>query len=257
MTSLISAYTVDGRAELLLNRPSKRNSLNTEMLLELEKLLNVISVDPRIQVVVISGVGNFCSGADLYEFSSLTSERVSKEWIPIGNRIFNLIERLAVPVIAKISGFALGGGLELALACDIRISDETGKFGLPESKVGAIPGWGGVRRLTRDIGFARAKYLVLTGEIINAERAFDWGIISKLVKSEEIDIELAKIYSAVESSSPLSLKLSKQMFSLLSTNFSELEILDEKKAKESFESKYFLEGFTAFKEKRRPKFRSN
>ena len=91
----------------------------------------------------------------------------------------------------------------------------------------------------------------------NAEKAFDWGILSKLVKSEEVDIELAKIYSVIESNSPLSLKLSKQMFSLLNTNFSELEILDEKKAKESFESKYFLEGFTAFKEKRQPKFRGN
>jgi enoyl-CoA hydratase/carnithine racemase len=254
MTGLVGLSTFGGRAEILLNRPLKRNSLTFEMLFEIEKILKCISIDKGIRVVVISGVGNFCSGADLIEFGSLTSERVSNEWIPLGNRILNFIENLPVPVIAKITGPTLGGGLELALACDIRISDGTGKFGLPESKVGAIPGWGGIRRLSRDIGMAKAKYLVLTGEVIDADRAFEWGIISGIVENNEIDYELVKICSLIESGSPLSLKLSKQMFSLLNTNFSELESSDKNMANQSFRSKEFQEGLSAFREKRPPKF---
>jgi enoyl-CoA hydratase len=180
---------------LILNRPQSLNILNKEMLFHLSAEIFAIEENASIKVLIITGQGKaFVAGADLALLKEMNCFE-AKAFAELGNRIFRQVEQLKKPVIAAINGYALGAGLELALACDLRVASGKAKLGLPEVNLGIIPGWGGTQRLPRLIGMARAKEMIFTGKIISAEEAEKIGLVNKLVSPEEVlpfAIELAQ-----------------------------------------------------------------
>ncbi|TYO95256.1 enoyl-CoA hydratase [Geothermobacter ehrlichii] len=179
-----------------INRPKALNALNTQVLAELEQTLREIAVDDKIGVIIITGAGEkaFVAGADIVEMQNKSAEAAS-DFARKGQNIFRLIQDLPQPTIAAVNGFALGGGCELAMACDLRLASENARFGQPEVNLGIIPGFGGTQRLPRLIGRARAMELILTGRTIKAEEALELGLVNKVVPSSELlneAVELAK-----------------------------------------------------------------
>lgn len=177
----------EGRVRYLtLNRPSALNALNGQLLTALATELTAVRDDDTIGCLVISGSGDkaFCAGADLTELTGLDST-AARRLLQRGQRIFAEIEALPIPVIAAVNGYALGGGFELALACPILLSSTRSRFGLPEAKLGAMPGYGGTQRLRQAIGRAPALYLMLTGRSLTAEHAWHLGVLSQPPTSPE------------------------------------------------------------------------
>lgn len=179
MDSLISV-TDEGRVRYLtLNRPDRLNALNSAVLEWLESQIAQAATDPAVGCIVIRGEGEraFCAGADLDEINGLDAER-AHTFIGRGHRAMLAVESASIPVLAAVDGFALGGGLELMLACHIAIASDRSQFGLPEAKIGCIPGFGGTQRLLTTVGKAAALHLMLTGLRIDAQRAWDIGLLS-------------------------------------------------------------------------------
>jgi enoyl-CoA hydratase len=178
---------VSGMGIITINRPQALNALNRATLTELDKLLEQISGDPATSVVIITGSGEkaFVAGADITEMKDLPA-LPGREVARLGQAVFNKLENLPQPVIAAVNGFALGGGCELALACDIRIAADNAKFGQPEVSLGIPPGFGGTQRLPRLIGKGRAQELLLTGDIIDAQEAYRLGLVNKIVPAGEL-----------------------------------------------------------------------
>ena len=173
-------------AVVVINRPEKKNALNKEVREELYNVLKKIEAASGVKAIVITGKEDvFVAGADIVTMKDYT-EKDAREASLHGNEIFSYIEDMRLPVIAAINGWALGGGLELALACDIRICSENARFGQPEVKLGIIPGYGATFRLPRIIGMGRAKELIITGKIIDAYEAKKIGLVSEVVKKEEL-----------------------------------------------------------------------
>lgn len=181
-------------AWITLNRKDKLNAINSLMLQELSEAVNSIEKDVNIRCVVISGEGDraFSAGADIKELQKLTSE-TALEFAIKGQQVFSRLEGLSKPVIAAISGYALGGGLELALACDFRIASDGTELGCPEIKLGFIPAWGGTQRLPRVVGALEAKRLIMTGNRISAIEAFKIGLVDKVVPSKHLQTEVQEL----------------------------------------------------------------
>jgi enoyl-CoA hydratase len=254
MTDLISYTRESQRVNIKLNRSSKKNCLNMEILLGLEILFKNVTSDNSVRVIVLSGGETFSAGADLIEFGGLTSKQIEEEWIPIGHRLFSLMASIPIPIIAKISGHAIGGGMELALACDIRICDQTAKFGFPEVTKGAIPGWGGIERITAVAGTGVGRYLALTGEIISAQQAFRLGLITSQVDSEYLETEVDRVCDLILDNSPIAMGLTKRRFYEVD-NPDELSIrLDQQSSQIAKLGGELAEGISAFTEKRKARF---
>jgi enoyl-CoA hydratase len=170
---------------ITLNRPQYLNALNTEIIQELSECLNNLKADTRC--LIITGAGNkaFCAGADIEQMVDLKPE-LAQEYSRYGIDFMNQLEQLSIPVIAAVNGYALGGGCELLLSCDLRIASSNAKFGLPEIKMGIIPGFGGMKRLARDIGMTRAKEIVFTNRMLNANQAMEYGLINTVVDPEQL-----------------------------------------------------------------------
>lgn len=170
----------DAVAIVTVNRPDKLNALNAEVISELDKAFTELSQREQVRAIVLTGAGRaFVAGADIAEIADAADARAGLEALSqVGSRVFTKIERLNKPVIAAINGFALGGGLELALACHVRIASDAAKFGLPEAKLGLIPGYGGTQRLPRLIGSGRALQMILTGGMIDANTAASYGLVN-------------------------------------------------------------------------------
>ena len=179
--------TDNGIGMITLNRPKALNALNSELLTELNGLLDEISQDESVKVVIVTGAGDkaFVAGADIAEMQSMSSME-GRAFGKFGQAIFNKLENIPQPVIAAVNGFALGGGCELAMACDIRIASDRAKFGQPEVSLGIVPGLGGTQRLPRLIGKGRAKELLYTADMINAEEAYRIGLVNKIVPADEL-----------------------------------------------------------------------
>lgn len=173
-------------AFITLNNPAKLNCIGFQMLYELEAAIENVEKNPDAGVVVFKGAGDraFSTGADLKEFQSLSGKQI-EEWILLGNNVFNRIENLGKPTIAYINGYAMGGGLELALACDFRIATATAIFCSPELQHGWLPGWGGMTRLRRLLGELKAKEIVMMNEKIPANEALNMGLINKIDTENE------------------------------------------------------------------------
>jgi enoyl-CoA hydratase len=179
--------TTDGITTLTINRPQVLNALNGDVVRELECALFELDLDAAVKVVILTGAGEkaFVAGADIKEMSELSSFE-AHDFARKGQRLMLLINRMRIPVIAAVNGYALGGGLELALACDFIYASEKAKFGFPEVGLGVIPGFGGTQNLARLIGPNKANELVFSGRIISAVKAQEWGIVNELFAPEEL-----------------------------------------------------------------------
>ncbi len=248
--------TRDAVATIILNRPTALNALNDRLLTDFERIVQDTAVDPAVRALVITGAGEkaFCAGADLTELSKMTPQEAGTFARRI-QRLLNLLEAMRKPVIAKINGFCLAAGLELALACDIRIATETAVFGLPETTLGLIPGCGGTQRLPRLIGKTKAMELLMTGERIDAAEAARIGLLNAVVPSNELDRAVNGLLTKLRAQSPAALGILKNA---VNTGLD----LDLKHALEyeadcfeaAFQTEDAHEGLTAFVEKRKPAF---
>ena len=181
-------------AIIRINRPEALNAMNTDVISELSRAIDIVGVDDGIKVVIITGAGDrsFCAGADIsymVDIDPMTAERYASS----AQSVLNKIEKLEKPVIAAVNGFALGGGCELAMVCDLRIASSNAKLGQPEVTIGIPPGWGGTQRLMRIVGPAKAKELVFTGKMITADEAFQIGLVNKIVSLNSEDELSAEI----------------------------------------------------------------
>jgi enoyl-CoA hydratase len=248
----------DGIGTVTINRPKALNAANSEVNTELYRVFEEIEADPEVRVVILTGSGDkaFMAGADIVEMSSLDA---------MGSAAFALTARKAVdrvyslskPVIAAISGFALGGGCELAIACDLRIASETARFGQPEITVGIIPGGGGTQRLPRLIGMARAKELVYTGDMINAQAALSYGLVNKVVPADKLMEEAVGMAKKLMSRSSRILTIAKSAINT-GMNLDLTSGLDYEAQCFSlcFETEDQKEGMKAFVEKRKAEFKN-
>jgi 3-hydroxypropionyl-coenzyme A dehydratase len=176
-------------AIIKINRPEALNALNTDVIYELSRTIDIIAVDDDIKAVIITGVGerSFCAGADISYMVNITPIMAEK-YASSAQEVLNKIEKLEKPVIAAINGFALGGGCELAMVCDIRIASNNAKLGQPEVTIGIPPGWGGTQRLLRIVGPSKAKEMIFTGKMISAEEAEQIGLVNKVIALGQDDI---------------------------------------------------------------------
>ncbi|MGK7396824.1 MAG: enoyl-CoA hydratase/isomerase family protein [Candidatus Cyclobacteriaceae bacterium M3_2C_046] len=184
------------QATITINYPEKLNSLDQEMLQSLGEMLEQVARDEQVRVLILQGAGHkaFSAGGNLKNFQALSVQEVA-EWIQKGQKVFNQLENLPKPTLALIRGYALGGGLELALACDFRLATPDACLAFPELQHGWIPGWGGLSRLRRLVGEVKAKQMIFMGERIQATQALDWGLINQIIapeKSKEIVDEFLK-----------------------------------------------------------------
>ena len=238
---------------ITLNRPEARNALNRKMLQELGDALTELENDSQIRVIIITGNKDFCAGADIKEMDAIKPEEIESfcRW---GHKVFDQLENMGKPVIAAINGFALGGGCELALACDIRIAGEGAKFGQPEVNLGLIPGFGGTQRLSRLVGIGKSKQIILTGEIINAKEAASIGLVNSVVKDEDLMTKAEEMSQVIAQKSPIAVKMSKALINENQEITKGLEKEIEFFAR-CFTTQDRLEGINAFLEKRRPEFK--
>ena len=197
-------------AKITMNRPKALNALNSEVLDELDKCLDEIKAKNDLRVLIITGEGrSFIAGADIKEMSELTGLE-AKSFGNKGLSVFRKIETLPIPVIAAVNGFALGGGCELAMSCDIRIASNKALFGQPEVGLGLIPGFGGTQRLQRLVGQGWAKYLIYSAENIKADKALEIGLVQDVVEVEELEERVNTLAEAIASKAPIAEKLAKE-----------------------------------------------
>ena len=191
-------------ATVTINRPTVRNALNGPTLRELQRAMEELKADPQVRAIVITGAGDkaFVAGADINELAVLSPVE-GKEHARTGQAIFDFIERLGKPVIAAINGFALGGGCELAMACTLRIAADTARLGQPEINLGIIPGYAGSQRLPRLVGKGIALEILLTGDMISAARAYEIGLVNRVVPASELLAEAKKLAAALASKAPI------------------------------------------------------
>jgi enoyl-CoA hydratase/3-hydroxyacyl-CoA dehydrogenase len=195
---------------IILNRPQRLNTFNDVLLEELADMLETADKDPSVKCVVITGEGDraFSAGADVTMFPKATPVK-AEEFSRAGQKTFGKVEEMTKPVIAAINGFALGGGLELALACDFRVAAEHAELGSPEITLGLIPGWGGTQRLVRMIGLGRAKELLMLGNRIKADEALRIGLLHKVVHYDQLRQEVGELAKKLSEGPPIAMKYAK------------------------------------------------
>ncbi len=198
----------DGAVAIVtFNRPRVLNALNAQTLTELSAVMAELKGDAGVRAVVLTGAGekSFVAGADINELAVLSPVE-GKEHARHGQQIFDGIEHLGKPVIAAINGFALGGGCELAMACTIRIAADTARFGQPEINLGLIPGYGGSQRLPRLVGKGVALEILLTGDMVSAQRAYEIGLVNRVVPAAELMVEAKKLAQSLASKAPIAVR---------------------------------------------------
>lgn len=253
-------YREDGAvAALQLNRPQKKNAFNGEMRQELEHALNTIARKAEIRAVVLTGNDEiFCAGADISEMGGPANAESSYHHAREFQILFDQVESLPQPVIAAVSGYALGGGCELALAADFRIASESARFGLPEITIGAFPGGGGTQRLPRLIGAAKAKELILGGDPITAHEALAIGLVTKVVSKEKYLEEATNLAAKLAALPRLALQASKMLINRsLDIDLATGLEFEARTFGAIAHSHDLAEGTKAFLEKRKPNFTGN
>lgn len=240
-----------------INRPETLNALNKTVLEELFDVFNQIDADENVRVVILTGEGrSFVAGADIGQMSTLTVAE-GRQFGAYGHKVMNFMEKMEKPIIAAVNGFALGGGCELAMACDFRIASSKAKFGQPEVGLGIIPGFGGTQRLPRLVGKGMAKYLIMTAEMIPAEEAYRIGLVEKVVPAESLMEEAEKLAKTIASKAPVAVATAKTAinngFDMDMKSASKFEIETFTAA---FGSEDKSEGMSAFLEKRAPEFKN-
>jgi enoyl-CoA hydratase len=252
----ILSQIADGISTITINRPQQLNALNKQTIEELNAALNELEKDFSVRVVIITGAGEkaFVAGADIKEFAQFSTEQ-GKQLSAKGHELlFDKVANFSKPVIAAINGFALGGGLELAMACHLRIASENARMGLPEVGLGVIPGYGGTQRLPQLIGKSKAMEMILTAEMIDAKIALHYGLINHVVPSAELLAKATDIAKKIMKNSPMALT---SAIKAVNANYTdgvngfgeEIKLFGE-----CFGTKDFNEGTSAFLEKRKAEF---
>lgn len=241
---------------ITINRQDKLNALNKQTIEELHEVFVDAENDPSIRALIITGAGTkaFVAGADIAEFANYSIEQ-GKQLSSIGHfKIFNFIENYSKPVIAAVNGFALGGGLELAMACHMRVASNNAKMGLPEVSLGVIPGYGGTQRLAQLVGKGKAFEMITTADMLNAEDAYKWGLVNHVTTQEELLNKCFEITSKIITKSPVAIKTAIKVINAGYNNqLNGYEVEIEEFGK-SFGTKDFQEGVSAFLEKRKADF---
>ena len=248
--------TADRVATLTIDRPERRNALNARVRAEVMDALDGLGRDDDVRVVVFTGAGDraFVAGADVAEFGARTpaEQRAAME----GPRVFTAVAEFPKPTLAAINGYALGGGCELALACDLRIAARSARLGQPEVNLGLLPGGGGTQRLPRLVGTGRALRLILTGEIIDAEAAERMGLVDEVVDDDALPARTRELATAIARHSPVALARIKQAVRAAAEHpMSRGLEIERELFLEAFASDDGREGVAAFLEKRSPEFR--
>ncbi|MGI6514680.1 MAG: crotonase [Syntrophomonadaceae bacterium] len=247
----------DGIATVTINRPQVLNALNDQVFAELKRIFEMMEYDDEVRVAVITGAGDkaFVAGADISMMSTYTFLQ-ARELTYQGFRAQQTIAHFPKPTIAAVNGFAFGGGCEIAMCCDIRIASERASFGQPEINLGIIPGGGGTQRLPRLVGMGIAKELVLTGQPIDAKRAYEIGLVNRVVPHEELMSEVKKMARVLMAKSSVTLSLAKTAMDLGIETDLEIGLQIERELfAECFATEDMKEGLTAFLEKRKPNFK--
>ncbi|MEM7184659.1 MAG: enoyl-CoA hydratase-related protein [Spirochaetota bacterium] len=244
-------------SKIVLNRSHKRNAISRELLNALQKVLLQLRDDSSVSCLLLTGSGEkaFCAGADLQERASMSEEEVVA-FLDQFRETLDILENLPFPVVAALNGSAFGGGLEIALACDLRIARERASFGLTEAKLGIIPGAGGTQRLSRLVGVAKAKELIFLGKRLPGKAALAYGLVNQCFSDAEYEEKLAQLVEELMSSAPLSLKFAKTAIDRgLTMNLSAALDLERQLYNKTLTTKDRLEGLLAFREKRKPVFK--
>jgi enoyl-CoA hydratase len=246
----------DKIATVTINRPEKLNALNKATINELNQAFNNLQNDSDVNVIILTGAGSksFVAGADISEFAHFSKEEGTQLAAEGHQKLFNFIEQLTKPVIAAVNGFALGGGLELAMSCHIRLASENAKLGLPEVSLGVIPGYGGTQRLASLIGKGKALELVCSANMLSAAEAQNWGLVNNVYPQEELINEAEKLAKKIAFNSPFAIA---QAIKAVNAGYNfqkeglqkEIELFGE-----CFGSPDFKEGTSAFLNKRKPSF---
>ncbi|WP_053219537.1 enoyl-CoA hydratase-related protein [Virgibacillus senegalensis] len=239
-------------AVLTLNRPSAANSFSTELLREMNDVLSKIKQDPSLRCLLITGAGGkvFCAGADLKERREMTEQQTKEAVHFIGSTLLRISEQ-EIPTIAVINGAAFGGGLELALACDLRLAASHSKLALTETSLGIIPGAGGTQRLSRLIGVSRAKELIFTARPISAEKAEEIGLVDYVHEQKDLMVKAETLAKEIAKNAPVALKQAKLAIDKgLDMELTEGLAFEKQCYQQTIETKDRLEGLQAFKEKR-------
>jgi enoyl-CoA hydratase/carnithine racemase len=238
-------------ARVTLDRPEKLNALDPEMLTALEDAVTQAENSRQVRVIVLAAAGEkaFCVGADILAWTALSPLEMWSEWVRRGHRIFERLEHARQPVVCAIQGYAYGGGLEVALACDFRIATDSARFAMPEVRLGTIPGWGGTERLPGLIGSARAKQMIFTGEPIAADVAERWGLVNEVVPAASLSDRVKEVAEKIAANAPVAVQTAKQL--ITSRSSATLESLAGAVNAFSDDAK---EGLAAFRERRPPKF---
>ena len=244
----------DKLAIITINRPQSLNALNAQTISELSSAFNDLDTDNSCRVIIITGTGekSFVAGADIKEFSDFGQEQ-SEELARNGQKIlFNRVENMSKPVIAAVNGFALGGGLELAMSCHIRYASENAKLGLPEVTLGLIPGYGGTQRLPKLVGKGLANELIFSAKMISAQRAKEIGLVNEVFSLEELLPKAKELANQIANNSPMA--ISKAIIAVNQYDTDKGFETEIKSFGELFEMDDKKEGVAAFLEKRKPSF---
>lgn len=249
----IDFLIADKCAQITINRPQALNALNSQVFKELNTALDIIENDSELRSVIITGSGKaFVAGADIAEMSEMTKEQ-AYVFAKTGHDTFNRIANLKIPVIGAINGFALGGGCEFAMACDIRIANTFAKFGQPEVNLGLIPGYCGTQRLSRIVGLSNALNLLLTADLIDANEALRLGLVQKVTEPEELINEAKKIASKIAAKGKNAIEKAKEVtVKGINMSFEQASLLEIEEFSKLFGESESKEGMTAFLEKRKP-----
>ena len=255
----IIVKTENGIGEIIINRPAKLNALNVATIQELHDGFKLLENNNEVKVILLTGQGEkaFVAGADISEFANFNVTEGTQLAANGQKILFDFVENLKKPVIAAVNGFALGGGLELAMSCHFRVASENAKMGLPETSLGVIPGYGGTQRLPQLIGKGRAMEMIMTANMISAEEALRFGLVNYVVPLEELMDFTKNIAAKIMRNSPVAIS---NAISAINANFKdglngfEIEIENFGKC---FETGDFKEGTTAFLEKRKANFKGN
>ncbi|MFZ5944138.1 MAG: short-chain-enoyl-CoA hydratase [Bacillota bacterium] len=244
-------------AEIVINRPKALNALNSQTLNELREVVGQLSENKEVRVVIVTGAGEkaFVAGADISEMRDKNSVE-GREFGRLGQRVFLELESLPQIVIAAVNGFALGGGCELALACDVRLASTKAKFAQPEVNLGVIPGFGGTQRLPRLVGKGIAKEMIVTGDMVDAQEAYRIGLVNKIFEPEQLMDEARKMAEKIMSRGPWAVKLAK---SAINNGLNMDDVSAYNHEAEIFGLCFSLEeqkeGMAAFLDKRKPDFK--
>ena len=246
----------DGIAFLTINRPQQLNALNKQTLSEINESFEALREDNEVKVVVLTGSGEkaFVAGADIKEFAHFSGEEGSELAKNGHMSVFNLIEEFPKPVIAAVNGFALGGGLELAMSAHVRVASDNARMGLPETSLGVIPGYGGTQRLPQLVGKGRALEMIFSAKMIDAQTALDYGLVNRVVPQEELMKVAEEMARSFMKNSIVAMG-----FAIEAVNAGLLEgsmgyDVEVQAFGDCFETEDFKEGTTAFLEKRKPNF---